>query len=308
MDNIAKFKLAISKKKPVYAVILVGGRGKRLRPLSTDELPKAFLSVTKDRKTMFRRTVERAAKLVGEDNIIVVANKRHAALVKRDFSGLRKENLILENISRNTAPAVTLAAYSLLSRTKDAVMVVMPADHYISDEKKFLTYLRCGIDFVKKRPGVLVAMGKVPEFPATGYGYIKLFESKPVVGFKDLYKVEKFTEKPDLRTAKEYVRSGKLLWNLGIFIFTAETVLNEMRLLAGKIYETLKNRRPAAAAYRALPDISIDYAVMEKTPNMFCVKSSFGWDDMGSFDVLRKVLIREDRRFLAKGGKITEIL
>ena len=152
----------------VYAVILVGGKGKRLRPLSTDKRPKAFLSIMRDGKTMFGRTVERISRIIPESNIVVVANASHARLVKKDFKGIKKDNLLLEPVSRNTGPAVAYASSVLNARDTDAVLVVLPADHYITRTKDYLNVLRCGIDFAEENEAV-VAIGIDPKFPSTEY-------------------------------------------------------------------------------------------------------------------------------------------
>ena len=185
--------------KDVYAVILVGGKGKRLRPLSTDDRPKAFLSITKDRKTMFRRTIDRISKIIPASNIIVVANEAHIGLVKKDFPEANKHQLMLEPISRNTAPAITLAALNIRRMDHNAIMVVLPADQYIIDEDKYLTAFQEGVEFIKVNSSQLAVLGLKPKDPATGYGYIKI--KKTCRG--NVWKVDRFVEKPDLDKTKK---------------------------------------------------------------------------------------------------------
>lgn len=278
----------------VYAVILVGGKGKRLRPLSTNARPKAFLSVTKDRKTMFRVTLDRIKKIVPKGNILVCANKAHAGLVKKDFPDIRKGNLILEPISRNTAPAIALAANLLTRQARDAVMVVLPADQYILDEDKYLDTIKAGVEFAADNNALMV-LGLKPVYPATGFGYVKVNSKR-----KNILKVERFTEKPDLKTAKRFVKDGRYFWNAGAFVFKADAILSAIEKFAPAICN--------AKSYRLMPDISIDYAVMEKADNIYCVKGTYRWQDIGSFEALRKVLRRESRRFIEKNKKITKIL
>jgi mannose-1-phosphate guanylyltransferase len=160
--------------KNIYAVILVGGIGKRLMPLSKPSRPKPFLSVTKDNKTIFRKTVDRIKKIIPSQNITVVANQLQAHLVKKSFPKISKENLLLEKVSRNTAPAIALAALALRNRHPDAIMIVLPADHYIGNEKSYLNTVTKGVDFVADNPNTLVTIGLKPRFPATGYGYIRV--------------------------------------------------------------------------------------------------------------------------------------
>lgn len=292
----------------VHAVILIGGKGKRLRPLSTDAKPKSFLSVTKDRHTMFRKTLDRIRRIIPEENIFVIANRRHVRLVKKDFSKIAKSNLILEPISRNTAPAVALAAFILQKKMEDALMVVLPADHYIPDEKKHLACMAKGIEFALNNEDVIVTLGLKPRFPATVYGYIQLNTDGRHVKAGEVCKAHRFVEKPDLATAKKYLKSNSYLWNCGIFIFRASTILAAVKKFKPEIFRLLKDLKNTERSYKKLPDISIDYAVMEKAGNIFCVKCAHGWDDIGSFKVLRSILRRESRKFTAKGEEITGII
>lgn len=295
----------------VFIVILVGGRGKRLKPLSTDSRPKAFLSVTKDRKTMFKRVVERAKKIAPFGNIVVVANSHHAQLVKKDMPGIKRQNLILEPMPKNTAPAITLAALILKKLSEEIIMVVLPSDQYIGDkqdEEKCVDSIKSGIDFVKNSQGVLLVSGVRPKFPSTEFGYVKLKAESRKLKCENIYKVEKFVEKPDLDTAKKYVESGRYLWNTGMFIFKAGSILRTVERFAPDIYDILNKSDDMHEAYDKLPDISIDYAVMEKAGNIYCVEGSYKWQDMGSFESLKSILKRESRDFVLEDGKIVRIL
>jgi len=289
----------------IYAVILVGGIGKRLQPLSKPSRPKPFLSVTKDRKTIFAKTIARVRKIIPIENIIVVANKEQAHMVKKGFPKILKKNLLLEKASKNTAPAIALASLELKKRSGDAVMVVLPADHYIGNERVYLNTLKTGIDFVKGNPEALVTIGLKPNFPATGYGYIRV-KARSAGG--NVYKVERFVEKPDIETAQKFIEDGSYLWNMGTFIFKAVTFLGAIRRLAKSIYGPLKDMRKIEDRYDMLPNISVDYAIMEKAYDIYCVKGSYRWEDIGSFDSLKKVLKAEGRRFVERDGKVTRII
>lgn len=289
--------------KDVYAVILVGGKGKRLAPLSTDARPKAFLSVTADRKTLFRNTLERVSGLIDGGNIVVVANRSHARLIKKDFHGISKRNLILEPVSRNTAPAIALAAHAIKKRSGCGIMVVLPSDHYITGKNKYLAAVRSGIGFVRKKSDAIVTLGIRPASPLTQLGYIKV-ESRKSKG-ESIFKVEQFTEKPDLETAKRYIKNGRYLWNAGMFICRADTIMKAVKKFSPGIYTLLGK---GAKRYKDMPDISIDYAVMEKARNMYCVRGVYSWSDIGSFDSLIPVLKRESRRFVLEDGKVAAIL
>ncbi len=278
----------------VYAVILVGGKGKRLRPLSTDSRPKAFLSVTGNKKTMFKTTVDRIRRIIPAKNILVVANKRHSGLVRKDFPDIKGANLILEPVSRNTAPAVALAAFRLKDTSGDAPMVVAPTDQYIIDEKRYLIAIRRGVEFLGKNKNALVTIGVKPTFPDTGLGYIKVHS--PQAMDHNIYKVEEFVEKPDLEAAGRYVDSGFYLWNTGVFIFRTNAILKAFSKLAPVICRRLEGiALGAEKRYAKLPNISMDYAIMEKADNVYCVKGAYGWKDMGSFESIKEILRMESK-------------
>jgi mannose-1-phosphate guanylyltransferase len=289
-----------ARQEQVYTVVLVGGKGKRLRPLSTALRPKAFLSFTKDYKTIFRRTLDRVRGLVPEKNVIVVANRIHAGLARKDFPEIRSENLILEPVSRNTAPAIALAASKLAQNDPDAIMAVLPTDQYITEEEKFLSPVRQGIKFIKKNPEAIVIMGVKPRYPSTHFGYIKVENAR-------ISKVQKFVEKPDRKTAEKYVKEGNYLWNTGAFIFKVDLLLKLIGKFAPKIYKNVVCPEATASDYRKAPDLSIDYAVIEKYRNIYCVKAEYEWHDLGGFESLIKILTLEGRKFELKGGKVVKI-
>ena len=294
--------------RQVYAVILVGGIGKRLQPLSKPSRPKPFLSVTKDRKSIFARTVERIGKIIPAENIVIVANKGQAHLVRKSSSRILKDNLLLERVSRNTAPAIALASLEIRKRDPDAIIVVLPADHYIGNEKEYLNTIKKAVDFAGKNPAALVTIGLKPLFPSTGYGYIKVARSPKAAAGKNIYRVQRFVEKPDHETAERFLYDGDYLWNTGTFVFKALTFLGAVRRLAADIYGNLKDMRRIDEKYEYLPNISVDYAIMEKAYNIFCVRGSYTWEDVGSFESLKKVLKREGRSFVEKDGKVLKII
>lgn len=294
-------------KGNVYVVVLIGGKGKRLRPLSTNAKPKAFLSVTRDRLTMFGRTVRRARRITSPGRIVAVANRAHLRLVRRDVPGFDRKNLLLEPVSRNTAPAIALAARTIAKRASgDAVIAVLPTDQYIVDEGRYVAAVKRGIAFVRGHGGELVVLGHTPSYPATQFGYIRTARRPPASG---VCRVSRFVEKPGLAAARRYVRSGRYLWNTGAFIFRAGAALDLFKEHAPAIYRVLgPARRVSRASYARLPDVSFDYAIAEKARAIHCVAGSYRWQDMGTFESLRGVLRREGRAFVERGGKITRIL
>lgn len=295
-----------NKKPKVYAVVLVGGKGKRLRPLSTDAKPKAFLSVTRDKKTMFRKTLDRLVGILPKSDIVVVANKDHAKLVLKDFPSIDKRNLILEPVSRNTAPAIALAAATLEKRSKGAIMAVLPTDQYIINEALYIDAIKSAIGFVQSNKDALVVLGIKPEFPSTHLGYMRVEGRGSRV--RGVIKVEQFTEKPDLKKAQSYVKSGKYFWNAGAFVFKASAILKALKAFAPEIYTPMKDLKKVVREYGALPDISIDYAVMEKAGNIYCVRGNYDWCDLGSFKCLQKILKQESRKFILQEEKIVKII
>jgi len=292
-------------KGDVYAVILVGGKGKRLMPLSTSKKPKAFLSVTKDYKTMFKRTIDRISRFARSSDIIVVANKMHSKLVTTDFPKIEKENLLLESASRNTAPAIAYAASSLVSRGIDPVMVIVPTDQYIIDESSYFDTIKIGVEFAAENDA-LVVLGVKPRFPSTQFGYIKIDEPEHRV--QNVFKVTKFTEKPDSKVAWRYFNDRQYLWNTGAFVFRASAILNAMKRYAPKVYNAVQGLERIGSGYKTAPDISIDYAVLEKADNIYCVRGTYAWQDMGSFKSITDILKRESRDFVMRGEKVVKIL
>lgn len=268
---------------------MAGGRGERFWPKSRRSLPKQFLSLTGDGKTMIQLTVERVKDLVAIEDVYVATNKSYAALVQEQLPGIPKENILCEPIGRNTAPCIGMGAAHIQKKNGDALMMVLPSDHLIKNNELFVQTLRNALDAAQKGPN-LATIGITPNYPETGYGYIK-FESQKKDG--EAFSVERFVEKPDLEKAKEYLADGSYLWNSGMFVWKASTILSCIKefmpdLSAGleKIQAavgTADYEKTLESVFPALPSESIDYGVMEKAKNVWVLPGDFGWDDVGSW-------------------------
>lgn len=273
-------------------VILSGGSGTRLWPLSRKNLPKQFLALRGD-STLFQQTVLRTCALDAVSSPIVVCNEDHRFLVAEQLRALNLQNtsILLEPVPRNTAPAIALAAWQALARDAEATLLVLPADHLIGDPPSFAAAVRTALPLAEQ--GWLVTFGIRPDAPETGFGYIKRGES---VG-DGAFRVERFVEKPDASRARRYVEVGDFEWNSGMFLFKASRYLEELKHLAPDMHAASKAAFDAAKtdldfvrvdkdAFAASPDKSIDYAIMEKTDRAAVVPVSCAWSDIGSWDAL----------------------
>ena len=278
--------------KRIVPVILSGGSGTRLWPMSTPERPKQMLALTAE-QTMLQLT---AARVCGAqfDAPIVVANARHTDMIEEQLAaiGCRPQALILEPVGRNTAPAIALAA--LYAIEPGAPLLVMPSDHVIEDVEAFRTAIEAALPVVEQ--GWLVTFGITPDAPETGYGYIKVGEG--ITG--GVHKVDRFVEKPKRAVAEEMLASGDYAWNGGIFLFRAgafldalaqhePAMLNAVRRAVADGERLGTHVRPSVQAFTEAPDKSIDYAVMEKAERVAVVPVAMGWNDVGSWDALHAI-------------------
>ncbi len=270
----------------IVPVILSGGSGTRLWPMSRDECPKQFLPLTSD-ATMFQLTLERVSDAARFAPPLIVANARHADLIDGQLGG-REAMLVLEPLARNTAPAIALAA---LAAAPDAPLLVMPSDHVIADPAAFLAAIDAALPLVER--GWLATFGITPDGPETGYGYINVGEEIA----PGANRVARFVEKPDLATATRMVETGDYVWNGGIFLFRADAFLRALEIHAPAMLAAARAAMdgaerhghrilPDAEAFAASPSNSIDYAVMEKADRVAVVPVSMGWSDVGSWDAL----------------------
>lgn len=271
------------------ALIMAGGRGERFWPKSRQNLPKQFLSLTDDGKTMIQLTVERIMPLVEVNDIYISTNRDYKKLVMEQLPQIPEENILCEPMGRNTAPCIGLGAIHMAKKYGDAVMLVLPSDHLIKYNAIFLSTLEDACRTAEQGSN-LVTIGITPDAPETGYGYIKFLPDQ-LLG--RAYRVDRFVEKPDLETAKEYVASEQYLWNSGMFIWKVSTILENLQEYLPAVYSGLdriqasigteQEEQVLEQVFQAFPSESIDYGVMEKAKNIYILTGAFGWDDVGSW-------------------------
>ena len=303
---------------PIIPIILAGGSGTRLWPLSRKSYPKQFLSLLgKDDKTLLQQTYKRIMNLKDLSNPIIICNEEHRFIVGDQMREIKVNplSIILEPIGRNTAPAITIAALKVIEYFKkkdiDPILLILSSDHHIENINKFKNALKQGIEESKK--GNLIIFGVVPTYPATGYGYI---ESKYVPIRKKIIarKVESFVEKPDSKIAKKLFKNKNFLWNSGIFIFKANDIIGEIESYAPYIIENCKESlinsskdldflRLNKSDFEKCPDLSIDIAVFERTRKAFVLPLECGWDDIGSWESLWN-LSKKDNNGNSLDGRI----
>jgi mannose-1-phosphate guanylyltransferase len=272
-----------------YAVIMAGGVGSRFWPSSRKSKPKQFLNLIGG-KSMLQYTIERIKPLIPEERILIVTNSDYAELVQSQLPSLPAENIIGEPVAKNTAPCVAIAASILQQRDPDAVMVVLPADHYITQPDKFLDILRAGLEKASGGPN-LVTIGITPHRPETGYGYIQTDVAHAGNGI-EILQVKTFAEKPDLKTAISFMESGDFLWNSGMFMWSSKTILDQFFTHLPAIHREIEAFESQATRdfdkalntfYQGVPSISIDYGIMERADTVFVIPGEFGWSDVGSW-------------------------
>lgn len=285
------------------ALIMAGGKGTRFWPLSTEEKPKQFLNLIGE-DTMIQMTVNRIKPIIPIERIFVCTGEMYVDLVKEQLPELPEKNIIVEPEGRNTAPCIALSAFIINKYYEDATMVVLPSDHLIKDENEYRSIINDADRFVNNNKNAIITLGMKPSRAETGYGYIKIGEEKNSLNSHEVIKVDAFVEKPDKKTAEEYLDNGSYLWNGGTFIWSAKNILEQIRKYSPDTYEALKDieeiderwlKYLIKAQYSETQAISIDYAVMEKSRDIYVIPSDFIWDDVGSWEALDRY--REKDRF-----------
>ena len=279
------------------ALIMAGGCGSRFWPQSTVDKPKQFLKLIND-KTMLQLTYDRINKLIPTEKIFIAVNQKYMGLVKEQLPFIKEENIISEPCSKNTAPCILLSSLYIKNMLGETNIVCASSDSYIKKENLFIEKIKCASEFLNNNKDAIVTLGITPTRPETGYGYIKYKQKKYIP-----YKVIKFVEKPNLDKAKEYISSNEYLWNAGIFVFNNISMINEFKNNVEDEYNLLKDlpfvndkkyNVYLNQNYVKCQKISIDYAVIEKSANVYTIPSDIGWDDIGTWVSLIRYL-KEDK-------------
>ena len=274
--------------KNTHVVIMAGGIGSRLWPASTPETPKQFIDVLGVGKSLIQLTVERFRPLCCMENFWVVTSGRYVELVKSQLPDIPAGNILAEPQPRNTAPCIAYSCWKIAAQHPEANIVVTPADALVLDKDAFVRTISSALDFTSASRGI-VTVGIVPSRPETGYGYICAGKAE----YGKVTKVQAFKEKPDIETARKYISEGNYFWNAGIFVWKADVIISQFRTFAPGIAGIMDRLSPALNTEREqevleelfpqCEKISIDYAVMEKSPDIYVIAADLGWSDLGSW-------------------------
>ena len=283
----------------------------RFWPQSRQDYPKQLLKIIGN-ESMIRLTVNRIKLLTQPSHILIVASEQLCNKIIQEIPEIPNENFIIEPSGRNTAPAIGLAAIHVYNRDENAVMCIYPADHLIMETDKFCKTITKGIEFANNN-FALITIGIKPTYAATGYGYIQINENNMIT--KNIYKVKTFAEKPQIESAKRFLRSGDFLWNSGIFIFKSESILLEIKSYMPElheslniIYDSLKDNSYNIILDREWEIIeteSIDYGIMERAKNVYSIKADFNWNDMGTWKSVYDILSKDKDGMVLEGNTIS---
>ena len=275
--------------KDLFAVIMAGGIGSRFWPRSKERKPKHLIRIFGE-NSMIQDTVERISAIIPKENIYIITNRVQKPRVKAQLKEIPEENIIDEPFRKNTSACIALASLIIKQKNENAIIINLPSDHLINDVTSFQQTILKAAEFAKKSDG-LVTIGIKPSRPETGYGYIQIDERYVD---NSVFPVLTYAEKPNLETARRFIIAGDFLWNSGIFLRRADVIFNKLTKHMPDLYDeiiklksklgTLEFERELVAAYGQLKSISIDYGLMEKSDNVFCIKGFFDWGDVGSWE------------------------
>ena len=280
-----------------HLVIMAGGIGSRFWPMSTPQCPKQFVDVLGCGRTFIQLTVDRFKGVVPAENVWVVTSEAYRDIVAEQLPDMPKGNILLEPCRRNTAPCIAYVSWRIKLMDPKANIVVSPSDHLVLNVPEFQRVISSALQYASETDAI-VTLGMKPTRPETGYGYIQADLSAACERNKEIFRVDAFKEKPDLKTAQEYVKKDNMLWNAGIFVWNINTIINALRVYAPQIngiFEGMQNvlgtKDEQAAIRERFPqceNISIDYAILEKADEIYCFPASFGWSDLGTWGSLRE--------------------
>ncbi|MFN4197734.1 MAG: mannose-1-phosphate guanylyltransferase [Flavobacterium sp.] len=292
-----------------FAVLMAGGVGSRFWPVSTPDFPKQFHDMLGTGETLLQRTFRRLEKLLPAEHILILTNERYSALVQEQLPEVPKHNILLEPAMRNTAPCILYAALKIQKRNPDALMIVAPSDHWIENEEAFVENVNICFEFAAQHQALLT-LGIQPTFPNTGYGYIE-FDQEDSNALK---KVKQFREKPNYETAQQFLKSGNFLWNGGIFMWSVSTILNafqtfqhEMTVLfnqGANFWDTDREQAFINEHYAQAENISIDYAILEKSSSVYVLPATFDWNDLGTWGSLYDKLEKDESNNAIVNAKV----
>ena len=279
----------------LHLVVMAGGIGSRFWPMSTSERPKHFIDVLVCGRTLLQLTVDRFKGVCPEENVWVVTSAAYAQVVHEQLPGVPESHILQEPCRRNTAPCIAYVSWRIKTENAKANIVVAPSDHVVLDTAEFRRVVTSALRFTAENDSI-VTLGMKPTRPETGYGYIQADLSTPCARNKEIYQVDSFREKPDLKTAERYISRPNYFWNSGIFIFRVSTIVNALRIYAPEIseifeglqevYGTEQEQEAINSRFPDSPSISIDYAVMEKAEEIYVFPADFGWSDLGTWGSL----------------------
>lgn len=286
--------------KDYYAVIMAGGVGSRFWPVSTPDNPKQFHDMLGTGKSLLQQTYSRLETLIPSDNILISTNNRYKKLVKKQLPKVRDLQLVLEPAMRNTAPAILYSALKIYNKNPDALLLIAPSDHWIDNEKQFIADLETAFTTCQSED-ILMTLGIQPTNPNTGYGYIQ-FEKDNL----PINKVLQFTEKPKLEKAIEFLANGNYLWNAGIFVWSANSILAAFKKYLPEMFELFDDGETVwntdfeddfiRETYPKATNISIDYGILEKSDNVHVLPVDIGWNDLGTWGALHQKLEKDDEK------------
>ncbi len=278
-----------------HIVIMAGGVGSRIWPMSVENKPKQFIDVLGVGRSLLQLTYDRFKGLCPNENVWIVTNKKYDAWIKEQLPEVPAENILLEPCRRNTAPCIAYVSWHIKAKDPKANLVITPSDHIVMDTAEFRRVITQCLKFTSETDAILT-LGMKPNRPETAYGYIQADLSSSSPRNKEIFRIDTFREKPDLQTAQKYIQQNNFFWNAGIFIWSVSTIVNAFRIYSpaiSKIFENMlsiygtdKEQEMIDLHYPECENISVDYAIMEKAEEIFVCPASFGWSDLGSWSSL----------------------